>query len=534
MNFKNWLLLTEKITHNGETYETVMDLIDELKEEPNTYLSFQKHPQLEIWPGQHKSYNTPVGIYAYPMEYASEKLEKLPFATQQPYIIIFKSTGNIIDNYLTKNQQDSYLNKLKQLYPNLDLNLLQNYQIRSPFSKIWLAVVQILAPNNSSKQNLIFRQLGIDGFDDNGTGTIHPAEQKQAVFFRPQTLQKIQILDNVLHTSLVGKQPLQKYPKNLLTPNIKDKNLFRNYINYLIRSNKISDEDDVYTLLNNSEDKDKMAELIIKNKQNLSNENIKDLFEFSKDKDKIAETLINTNPNLSNENILEIVFYSKNKEKIIKLIINTKSNLSDEIFKYLFKFSKDKDEIAELIINKKPEVSNYNVYEFIRLSNDKEHIAELLGSHNINKLSDDDIKNLIKDSDDKGKIVEVIANNKTNLTDNNVKELIYNFTKVEQIASLFTPEKINNLSDENIKYLIEFTYDSDKIAELLEPDKIKKLSDYNVSILLQYSEEPEKIANILGKKKINEIPNEDIEDLIKNATKPEQMHSILQKYGRIS
>jgi hypothetical protein len=307
MNFKQWLLLSEKIIHNGETYATVMDLINKLSDEPNTYLSFQKTPQLEIWPGQHKKYNTPVGIYAYPIKYASEKMEDLPFATENPYIVIFKPTGNIIDNDLTEKQQDDYLDKLKKLYPNLNLDQLKNFQIRSSYSKLWLSVVQIIAPNNPSLQNKIFRKLGIDGFDDNGTGTIHMGEKKQAVFFRPQTLQKIQILDNVLHNSLVGNQPLQKYPKSFLKDKIKNKKMFRNYINYLVRNNKISDEDDVYALLDNSDDKDKTAELIIKNKPNLSNENIKDLFEFSKDKEKIAETIINNIPNLNDQIILEII-----------------------------------------------------------------------------------------------------------------------------------------------------------------------------------------------------------------------------------
>ena len=47
----------------------------------------------------------------------------------------------------------------------------------------------------------------------------------------------------------------------------------------------------------------------------------------------------------------------------------------------------NKDKIAELIINNKPELSNDNVYQILIRANDKNKIAERLGTDNISKLS---------------------------------------------------------------------------------------------------------------------------------------------------
>jgi hypothetical protein len=298
MNFKNWLIFNEKITHEDETYATVMDLIHKLADKSNTYLSFQKTPQLEIWPGQHKKYKTPVGIYAYPIKYASEKLEKLPFATENPYIIIFKPTGNIIYDNLTEKQQDEYIDKLKKMYPNLDLDQLKNFQIRSSYSKLWLSVVQIIAPNNPSLQNKIFRKLGIDGFDDStGTGSIHSFEPVQAVFFRPQTLQKLQVLDNVLHISLVGKQPLQKYPKSFF----QDTNLLK--------------------LLIQATNKDEMAKKIIKNNKELSAGDVTVLLLNVTNTKEIADLLGQNNiDKLNDDNINWLLLNAKNPDEMRSIL----------------------------------------------------------------------------------------------------------------------------------------------------------------------------------------------------------------------
>jgi hypothetical protein len=363
MNFKEWLLLTEKIVHNGKNYETVMDLLKHLENEPNTYISFQMYPQLEIWPKQHKIYDTPVGIYAYPIKYASEKLEKLPFATQKPYLIIFKPTGNIISNNLTEQEQDNYLEKLKQLYPTADLEKVNDYEIHSPFSKLWLAVVMIIAPDNPSKQNKIFRQLGINGFNDKGSGTIHPEEKYQAVFFKPQTLQKIQILDNVLHKSLLGKQPLQKYPKEIIANATPDQNAIEKYTNYIMRNNKFKDNTEL--ILSNSIEPDKTAKLIIKNKKNLSDDDINHLLDYTTDKEKIA-----------------------------KLIIN-KKDLSYDSVNHLLDYATDKDKIAKLIVKNKKDLNDANVYYLLRYAKNKDEIAEMLGQNNINKLSDENVRYLL-------------------------------------------------------------------------------------------------------------------------------------------
>jgi hypothetical protein len=495
------LLLTEKIVHDGSNYETVMDLLKHLENEPNTYVSFQKYPQLEIWPGQHKTYSTPVGVYAYPIYYASTRLENLPFATQQPYLIIFKSTGNIISNDLTEQEQDDYLEKLKQLYPAADLNEVNNYHFRSAFSKLWLAVVMVIAPDNPSKQNKIFRQLGIDGFNDQGSGTIHPSEQYQAVFFKPQTLQKIKVLDNVLHKSLVGKQPLQKYPKEIISADIQNKNAIKKYTNYIMRNNKTQDIDDLDSklLLSNSKERDKMAKLIIQNKKYLNYKDVYNLLNYTteKGKDEIAELIIQKKKDLNDYNVFLLLLCAINKYEIAQLLGSENINkLTDVYVIDLLKYAKNPDEMAKLIIQYK-DLTYKNVDNLIHFATDKEEIAELLGRENINKLSDERVNSLLDLAENKYEMAKIIIQYK-DLADQNVRNLLRHKIDIDKIAELIIQYK-KDLTDQNVRYLLQDAKNKEEIAELLGQENISKLSDKSVNSLLYHSSYKDEMRRILQK-----------------------------------
>jgi hypothetical protein len=241
----------------------------------------------------------------------------------------------------------------------------------------------VIAPDNPSKQNKIFRQLGIDGFNDQGSGTIHPSEQYQAVFFKPQTLQKIKVLDNVLHKSLVGKQPLQKYPKEIINLDIQNKNAIEKYTNYIMRNNKTQDIEDIDSkyLILGSKERDKTAKFIIKNKKYLNDNDVYNLLSYATDKDEIAKLLGSENINkLSDKNVYDLLRYAKNP-----------------------------DEMAEFIIQYKTYLNDYSVFLLLSYATNKDEIAKLLGKENINKLSDRNVNyflNLAENPDEMRRILK--------------------------------------------------------------------------------------------------------------------------------
>jgi hypothetical protein len=203
--------------------------------------------------------------------------------------------------------------------------------------------------------------------------------------------------------------------------------------------NKLSD-DNVYDLLDNATDKDKITQIIIRYKTELSDNNISHLLKSATDKDKMAELIINKKPELSGRNVYELLKHATDIDKIVKilgtdninklsendvnhlllftferdkmaeLIINKKSELSDSNVRDLLHYAKDKDKIAKLIIEKKPELTESNVFNLLYYAIDKDKIAELLQKEtdNISKLSKDDVYYLLKNTNDRNKMEQII------------------------------------------------------------------------------------------------------------------------------
>ncbi len=180
--------------------------------ETNLFVSFTALPKLGINPKS--KYNTPLGIYAYPADFVIDTMNpgsdmsRLPFAGDQPWANIFKSTGNVIDLEFV-NHLD-YVEPLKNLFKNnIDKDRIDDFVKLAPKeSKVpelkdggylwyitWKAA-DMLAKRMSTTApiawNFIFRKLGVDGVLDKGFGVIHEAEPTQAVFFNPRRIQMIE------------------------------------------------------------------------------------------------------------------------------------------------------------------------------------------------------------------------------------------------------------------------------------------------------------------------------------------------------
>jgi hypothetical protein len=177
---------------------------------------------------------------------------------------------------------------------------------------------------------------------------------------------------------------------------------------------------DLESLLKIATDKNKMAELIVKYKPELSKNNVKYLFDFATDKDKMAELLIKYKTKL-HDSWTSSIWYFMN-----------------------YATDDNKDKIAKLIIQKETELSSLNlvpesgIEALLYHSNDTEKIVTLLGIDNINRLESRNIQNLITKLEGRPLKLEIIAKI---LGEKNISKLTYDSIKL--MLSKSYPKKEN-------------------------------------------------------------------------------------------
>jgi hypothetical protein len=81
-----------------------------------------------------------------------------------------------------------------------------------------------------------------------------------------------------------------------------------------------------------------------------------------------------------------------------KLIIQNKKYLTDNNVTNFLYYAINKDEVANVVIQYIEDLTGSNVYNLLHYATNKNEIAQLLGSENINKLSDYDVKGLLLDA----------------------------------------------------------------------------------------------------------------------------------------
>jgi hypothetical protein len=192
----NHSVITEANWHNRKKYENVHDLLvdfyhDHENEHEYWFVSFTKVDKLGINPSS--KYSTPIGIYSYQLKYAVDEgaIEELPFAESEPFVNLFKISSDalVLDMDMPESEFDYHIRAISSKFGKSPSEELGEYELRSNGSGLWLFARE-LAGKDPAKWNKIFRSVGIDGFVDNGTGTIHTSETTQAVFFSTAVIQK--------------------------------------------------------------------------------------------------------------------------------------------------------------------------------------------------------------------------------------------------------------------------------------------------------------------------------------------------------
>ena len=411
MNFKEWLILTEKIMIKDQEFRDSLLALQQIRKThpnpENLAVTFTRIDKVGLNP--ESKYDTPLGIYLYPIDYVIEKKMMVPFAKDQPHINVCEFTRPEKILHMTSDVSNQDGMELLNVFPKEKVDKAWEYfnELRSNYSKLWTST-RVLANNKPIQWNINLRKCGIDGFVDYGTGTIHPNEPTQCVVFAANALKLLHSIDNPMYykktdkfgvTKIYTKKNTDKYDSNKMS----DKEI-ANLLQYRSTSLNIGD------LLKSATDKDKIAKLIINTNPEFSFGNIYSLLYAATNKNKIAELIIEKKPNLSGHDVQTLLGAATDKDKMANRILEILPNISAPNIRSLLGAATHKDEMAEIIINKKPELDSWGVSYLLAYAIDKEKIAEQLQEKedNISKLSDQDFYDLILGSKDKPKMAKIL------------------------------------------------------------------------------------------------------------------------------
>ena len=391
MNFKEWLLLTEKIMINDQEFRDPFFALQYIqKNHPNPenlVVTFTKIDKVGINPTS--KHDTPLGIYLYPIDYVIENKMDVPFAGREPYINVCEFTRPEKILHMTPDVSNQKGMELLNVFPKEQVDkavqyIADYYYINSNYSELW-RVTKNLANDKPTQWNTNFRKCGIDGFVDHETGTICLEEPTQCVVFTTSALKLMHSIKNPIFEKITDKFGVDKY--KIRKDKYKIEKMEEKQIIRMLQSRGTLN---IGNLLQKATNKHKMAELIIKYKSVLSSTDLYSLIKLATDK----------------------------QDKIAQLIIEKKPKLSSEHVKILLDKAIDKDKIAELIINKLPELTGNNVSDLLLFATKKDKIAELLGSYNISKITYDNVYDLLrfKNKQEKQKLVQIINQYHKNIT----------------------------------------------------------------------------------------------------------------------
>lgn len=206
MRFKEWLLLQEKIMVGREEYRDILSALQRIYEThlnpENLVVTYTAVDKIGMNP---KSvHDTPVGIYFYPLKYVIDVNLQVPWAGGQPFLNVCEFTRpNKILRMTNDDRNQKGLELINQIIPDKSeresiLNMVKRHDIRSDYSYLWLAAMLEAKSRNLFKTpiswNANFRKVGIDGFVDENTSTIHENEPVQGVVFVTSALKRLYVI----------------------------------------------------------------------------------------------------------------------------------------------------------------------------------------------------------------------------------------------------------------------------------------------------------------------------------------------------
>jgi hypothetical protein len=193
---------------------------------PEYFMQFSDINKLGINPSS--KYNTPLGIYSYPITKQIFRLftkGKLPFAQDRKYIIVFKpkEDKNIIISLGKRNNggidDETYEAALAKLddgrFDDADKwdELASNYaKSETNLGKLWYLTYKLQDGNPRAWRTIMQKKLGIDGVvDAAGEGLIHPSERIQGVFFSRDVIEQVETIRNTETPEAINRREAYKF-----------------------------------------------------------------------------------------------------------------------------------------------------------------------------------------------------------------------------------------------------------------------------------------------------------------------------------
>jgi len=208
---------------SGEEKATITSIIRDHRGEPGGLVSFTEIEKLGVNPGS--EHLTPLGVYAYPLDYVARRLSSgisasvLPFAGRAPFVNIFTVDPRYLIPIagLSDERVYQYYDKLHEWLQTVEPKLANELEEikeeaydkalvpESPGGRLWyvaravaLKLSRVGGGTHVAMWNKVFRMMGIKAFSDT-EGIIHDNEPTQVVVFDPRIIR-----DNVRYNNAPG------------------------------------------------------------------------------------------------------------------------------------------------------------------------------------------------------------------------------------------------------------------------------------------------------------------------------------------
>ena len=161
------------------------------------------------------SYNTPIGIYTYPIDYVISRKGRVPFAAEEPFLYVVQATKPLLDlNNYSKSDFERDSKKLIDMgFASTRNRGITSAKFNTPAAHIW-NWTRFAARENIARWSKILRSLGYSGAVDHGSKLIHENEDTQAVFFNINAIKVLEVIPNRFK-----RKPLNKSIGDVNNPN---------------------------------------------------------------------------------------------------------------------------------------------------------------------------------------------------------------------------------------------------------------------------------------------------------------------------
>jgi hypothetical protein len=144
-------------------------------------------------------YNTPLGIYCYPIDYVIKKKMEVPFAPFAPFVNVLRSKSR--KTWTLSGWDEDIKSSIIGVMANMKLDVskcVASANNRDLWRGMYWAIMKAKVGNIHLLSSSILRKAGIDlVVDDKGKGIIHGNERNQAFFLIRGALEVVESMRNV-------------------------------------------------------------------------------------------------------------------------------------------------------------------------------------------------------------------------------------------------------------------------------------------------------------------------------------------------